>query len=210
MNIRVSRGKVVTIPEIKLNIVWLLKPVVFLACLIPLFMVVAGVADNKFVDPVEALLHNSGAWALRFLLITLCITPAQCILNRAIIAKFRRMIGLFAFFYASVHLGVWVALDQGLNVADALSAIVEQKFITVGIIAWLGLLMLAVTSNRFAVRKLGRKWKKLHNWVYILSVIAVVHFIWQVKGSELMEPLTYLGVLAALLLWRFVRVLKRQ
>lgn len=208
MNIRVARGKALTIPEIRLNAVWLLKPVVFLVCLIPLCIAIVGVANNQFVDPVESLLHSSGAWALRFLLITLCVTPVLHILKLAVVAKFRRMFGLFAFFYASVHLGVWVALDQGLNLADALSAIVEKKFITVGIIAWFGLLLLALTSNRFSVRRLGRRWKKLHNWVYIFSVMAVVHYVWQVKGSELLEPLAYLGVLAALLFWRFLRILK--
>ena len=195
---------------VSINYSRLLKPLVFVACLIPFGMAVFGVASGKFVDPVESLLLMSGEWGLQLLLITLCVTPAQFIFKWPGVAKLRRMLGLFVFFYATVHLLVWFALDQGLNVGDSLSAIVEKKFITLGIIVWIGLLILAVTSNRFATRKLGRKWKKLHSWVYILAVLAVVHFIWQVRANELLEPTAYLGVLAVLLLWRFVRLVKQD
>ncbi len=190
---------------------WLFKPLVFLICLIPIVPAVLGVASGSgaYVDPIEGLLLHSGEWGLRFFLITLCVTPAQILLKSAAIGKLRRMLGLFTFFYATVHLAVWVVLDQGLNLSDALSAIVEKKFITVGIVVWLGLLALALTSNRFSVRKLGKKWKGLHNSVYILAVMAVVHYVWQVKASELWEPTVYLGVLAGLLVWRFARVVKR-
>ncbi len=187
----------------------LLKPAVFILCLVPFFMAVAGVMTNKFVDPVEALLLISGEWGLRMLLITLCVTPIQFIFKWATVAKLRRMLGLFAFFYTTVHLAVWVVLDQGLDLGDALSAIVENMFITVGIIAWIGLLFLALTSNRFAVRKLGSRWKSLHNWIYLLVLLALVHFIWQVRASELLEPSIYLGAFALLLIWRFFRMIKR-
>jgi len=191
------------------NISRLLKPLVFIACLIPFGMAVFGVVSGKFVDPVESLLLISGEWGLRLLLVTLCVTPMQFIFKWPGVAKLRRMLGLFVFFYATVHLLVWVILDQGLNVGDALSAIVEKKFITLGIIVWVGLLILAVTSNRVATRKMGRKWKKLHSWVYMLAVLAVVHFVWQVRANEQLEPTAYLGVLAVLLLWRFVRLVKQ-
>jgi len=187
----------------------LLKPVVFCLCLLPFGVAVFNVANNKFVDPVESLLLMSGEWGLRFLLVTLCVTPVQFIFKWAGVAKLRRMLGLFAFFYATVHLLVWVVLDQGLDLGDAISAVIEKKFITLGILVWIGLLLLAVTSNRFSVRKLGKKWKKLHNWIYLLAVLAVVHFVWQVKASELLEPTVYLGVLSVLLLWRFARIVKR-
>jgi len=187
------------------HIKWL-KPLVFVICLLPAISALIGLFSNKFVDPVEALLHISGEWGLRLLLVTLCVTPIQFLFKWATVAKLRRMLGLFAFFYTTVHLSVWVVLDQGLDVGDAISAIVEKKFITVGMIVWCGLLALAVTSNRFAVRKLGRKWKGLHNGVYILAVLAVLHFIWQVKASERLEPTMYLGVLAILLVWRFLRM----
>jgi len=186
----------------------LLKPLVFVACLIPFGLAMFGVASNKFVDPVESLLLLSGEWGLRFLLITLCVTPVQVIFKWPAFAKLRRMLGLFVFFYATVHLLVWFMLDQGLNIGDALNAIVEKKFITLGIVVWLGLLLLAVTSNRYSTVKLGRKWKKLHSWVYLLAVLAVVHFIWQVKATELLEPTIYLGVLLVLLMWRFMRLVR--
>lgn len=201
--------KGVAMPDVSFNFSKFTKPVVFLVCLIPLCLAVYGVASNKFVDPVESLLLMTGEWGLRLLLITLCVTPVQFIFKWAGVARLRRMLGLFSFFYATLHLSVWVVLDQGLNLADALSAIVEKKFITFGIIVWLGLLLLAVTSNRFSVRRLGRRWKKLHNWVYLLAVLAVVHFIWQVKASEVLEPSVYLGFLGVLLGWRFFRMVRR-
>lgn len=211
MNSRVV-AKEVTAPAVNIGASMhfnkLLKPAVFLLCLVPLCMAVVGVATNKFVDPVESLLHVTGQWGLRLLLITLCVTPVQLIFKWAAVVKLRRMLGLFAFFYVTMHLAIWVVLDQGLDPGDAISAIFEKKFITVGIIAWFGLLLLAVTSNRYSVRKLGRRWKKLHSWVYLLALLGVVHFIWQVRANELLEPSMYLGTLVVLLLWRFARMVK--
>ncbi len=192
-----------------LSLTRLFKPLVFIVALLPAVFAVYGVASSQFVDPVETLLKITGEWGLRFLLITLCVTPIQFIFKWGGVAKLRRMLGLFAFFYATLHLAIWVVLDQGLDLQDAVNAIVEKKFITFGIAVWLGLLVLAVTSNRWSVRKLGRKWKNLHSLVYVLTVLAVVHFVWQVKASELLEPSVYLGALAVLLLWRFLRMVKR-
>ena len=208
MNTRVAQEKT-PMSGVSINFSRLLKPLVFVACLIPFGMAVLGVASNKFVDPVESLLLMSGEWGLRLLLVTLCVTPLQTIFKWPGVAKLRRMLGLFVFFYATVHLLVWLILDQELDVGAAVSAIVEKKFITLGIIVWIGLLILAVTSNRFSTRKLWRKWKKLHSWVYMLAVLAVVHFIWQVRANELLEPTAYLGGLAVLLLWRFIRLVKQ-
>ncbi len=186
-----------------------LKPLVFIVALLPAVFAVYGVANSQYVDPVESLLKITGEWGLRFLLITLCVTPVQIIFKWVGVAKLRRMLGLFAFFYATMHLAIWVVLDQGLDLQEAVNAIVEKKFITLGITVWVGLLVLAVTSNRWSVRKLGRKWKSVHNSVYVLTVLAVVHFVWQVKASELLEPTAYLGALAVLLVWRFMRMVKR-
>lgn len=209
MSPRDVTAKGVSITKTGFNKINLLKPVVFIICLLPLIMAVVGVATNKFVDPVDSLLHMTGEWGLRLLLVTLCVTPVQHLLKWAAVAKLRRMLGLFSFFYATVHLSVWLVLDQGMNFRDVVWAIIENKFITVGMVAWIGLLVLAVTSNRFSVRKLGRRWKSLHNWVYVLVLLAVVHFIWQVRASEILEPSMYLGVLALLLVWRFLRIVKR-
>lgn len=186
-----------------------LKPVVFIACLIPAAFVIYGVVTNQYVDPIEALEKSTGEWALRLLILTLCITPLQMILNWGAVAKLRRMLGLFVFFYATLHLLVWVVLDQGVDVSAAVSAIVEKPFITVGIIVWLYLLALAVTSNKFSVRKLGIRWKKLHNWIYFFTVLGVVHYIWQVRAGDILEPAIYMGVLAVLLGWRFTRIMSR-
>lgn len=189
----------------------LAKPALFVLCLFPLFSAVYGVAYNKLgANPVEVILHSSGEWGLRFLLITLCVTPIQVIFKWPAVARVRRMLGLYAFFYASLHLLIWLALDQGLDINEALKEIIEKKFITFGIIVWIGLLCLAATSNRWAVKKLGRNWKKLHNWVYVLTLFSVVHFIWQVKASELLEPSIYLGAFTVLLLWRFYRLAARS
>lgn len=189
----------------------LAKPVLFIVCLFPLFSAMYGVAYNKLgANPVESILHLSGEWGLRFLLITLCVTPIQVIFKWVAVARVRRMLGLYAFFYTTLHLIIWVVLDQGLDVNGALKEIVEKKFITFGIIVWIGLLCLASTSNRWAVKKLGRNWKKLHNWVYVLTLFSVVHFIWQVKSSEWLEPSVYLGALTTLLLWRFYRLAARS
>ena len=208
MNSRVAQ-KTGASERSKFSLMLFLKPAVFIACLIPALLAVYGVMSNKYVDPVEALLLTTGEWSLRILLITLCVTPVQFIFKWGAVARLRRMLGLFVFFYATMHLLIWVVLDQGLELSEALSAIVEKKFITIGIIVWLGLLALAVTSNRFSVRKLGVRWKKLHNWVYLLAVLAVVHFVWQVKASEILEPAIYLILLTILLGWRFLRMVKR-
>ncbi len=209
MSFRAVSAKGVTIPQPGFNKGKLLKPAVFIVCLLPFVMAVAGVATSRFVDPVESLLHITGEWGLRMLLITLCVTPIQFIFKWAAVAKLRRMLGLFAFFYTTVHLATWLVLDQGLNLRDAFESIIDNKYITVGIISWIGLFVLAVTSNRFSVRKLGRRWKSLHSWVYVLVLLGIVHFIWQVKASEIVEPSVYLGFFAVLLIWRFVRMVKR-
>ncbi|OED42286.1 hypothetical protein AB833_06425 [Chromatiales bacterium (ex Bugula neritina AB1)] len=185
----------------------LFKPAVFIVCLLPVVAAVAGVANNSVgPNPVEALLHSSGEWGLRFLLLTLSVTPLQMIFKWGTIAKFRRMFGLYAFFYALLHLTIWIVLDQGADYAAAFSEIVEKKYITVGIFVVLGMLPLAVTSNRWAIRRLGVRWKSLHRLIYPLSVLAILHFLWQVRANDVMEPAAYLVFLTVLLIWRFARV----
>ncbi len=186
----------------------MLKPTVFLVCLLPLAQVLLAVSQNQFANPVEAILQSSGEWALRLLMVTLFVTPLQFWFNWAWIARLRRMLGLFAFFYACLHLLIWLALEQEFSGSAVVAALLEKPFITVGMVVFTGLLPLAVTSNRFAVRKLGRRWKALHQWVYPLTVLALVHLTWQVKGSDLLEPVIYLVVLIGLLVWRFSRVLR--
>lgn len=189
----------------------LIKPVVFLICLLPAVAGIFAVATNRLgANPVEGLLHLTGEWGLRFLLITLCVTPLQITFKWLWIAKLRRMLGLFAFFYACVHLAIWLVLDQGLDLSTAISEIFEKKYITIGIVSLLAMVPLAVTSNRWSIRKLGKRWKPLHRLIYPVSVLAIVHFLWQVRAQDVLEPAAYLGFLLLLLIWRFVRQVKSK
>ena len=189
--------------------IWL-KPFVFLACLAPLLYNVLGVMQGSLgANPVEAILHSAGSWSMRLLLLTLCVTPLQQIFHWAAVAKLRRMLGLFVFFYASLHFAIWLVLDQQLNAATAFADIIEKKYITVGMVVLIGLGALTVTSNRWAVRKLGVGWKALHRIIYPLAVLTIVHYLWQVRANDVLEPALYLAVLLALLVWRFVKLMKR-
>ena len=183
---------------------WIIKPVLFVLCLSPAVAGLLGVIHGKLgANPVEAILHLSGEWALRLLLLTLMVTPLQRISRRSWVAQLRRMVGLFAFFYATLHVLIWLVLEQGLDVSQALREVLAKPFIMVGMVAIAGMLILALTSNKWSVRKLGRRWKALHRTIYLLSVLAIVHFVWQVKGADLVEPGWYLVVLIGLLGWRF-------
>ncbi len=185
----------------------LTKPVVFILCLLPLIAGIYSIATNSLVaNPVEDLLHLTGEWGLKFLLITLCVTPLQLTFKWLWIAKLRRMLGLYAFFYALLHLIIWVVLEQELDLSAAINEIIEKKYITIGIIALLAMLPLAVTSNRWAIRKLGKKWKPLHRMIYPIAVLVIVHFLWQVRAKDILEPAMHLGFLLVLLIWRFKKI----
>jgi methionine sulfoxide reductase heme-binding subunit len=153
-------------------------------------------SDGLGADPVEALTHGTGDWALRLLLGSLAITPLRR-LGLRVLAPFRRTLGLLSFFYACSHLLVYVLLDQGLDLGFIWEDVIEHPFVSVGFASFLCLLPLAITSTRGWIRRLGRRWIQLHRLVYVAAVAAVVHFIWLVK-ADLREPLVYAGVLAAL------------
>lgn len=153
-------------------------------------------------DPVAELTHRSGDWALRLLLLTLAVTPLRRLSGWSWPGSYRRMLGLHAFAYACLHFSVYLVLDLGGYWAQILDDIVKRPFITVGFLAWLGLLPLAATSTRAAMRRLGRRWGLLHRLVYPVALLAVLHFIWQVK-ADLREPLIYAAVLVVLLLARW-------
>jgi methionine sulfoxide reductase heme-binding subunit len=152
-------------------------------------------------NPIEAGLHLSGRWALIFLLLGLSITPLRRASGWSRVIKVRRTLGLFAFFYASLHLLVYLTLDQGLAWSFILEDVVKRPFITVGMTSFLLLVPLAVTSTRGWVRKLGRRWQTLHRLVYPATALAVLHFYWKVK-ADTFWPLVAAGVLAVLLLAR--------
>jgi methionine sulfoxide reductase heme-binding subunit len=159
-----------------------------------------GVGDLG-VNPIEAGLHLSGRWALVLLLLGLAVTPVRRLTGWGQVMKVRRTLGLFAFFYASLHLLVYLVLDQGLAWSFILEDVLKRPFITVGMASFVLLLPLAVTSTRGWIRRLGKRWQLLHRLVYLAAALAVLHFYWKVKADTLW-PLVAVGVLAVLLLAR--------
>lgn len=158
-------------------------------------------SDALGADPVAEIEHRTGLWALRMLMITLAITPLRQLTGQAVLIRFRRMLGLYAFFYASVHLCVYLGLDLRGYWAQIFEEIVKRPYLTVGFLAWLLLLPLAITSTQGWIRRLKRNWGRLHKAVYAVGVLAVLHFWWLVK-SDIREPALYAGILAVLLGWR--------
>jgi len=152
-------------------------------------------------DPVAQLEHRTGDWALRLLLATLAITPVRRLSGSAWLVRYRRMLGLFAFFYACVHLTTYLVIDLGGYWSQLLTEIAKRPYMTVGFSAWLLLVPLALTSTRRMMHRLGRRWQQLHRLVYVSALLAVLHFLWLVKADH-REPLIYLGILALLMLAR--------
>lgn len=174
------------------------KPLVFVLCLLPAaWLVFSAFSDRLGANPVEALSHRSGDWTLRFLLITLAVTPLHRQFQWPRLVALRRMLGLYAFFYAGLHFLIYLVLDRGLLMSEIIKDIGKRPYITIGFTALLLLVPLAATSNRYMIRRLGRNWKRLHRLVYIIAIFGVVHYLWLVK-SDLTEPLIYLIILAIL------------
>jgi sulfoxide reductase heme-binding subunit YedZ len=177
--------------------------------LLPALRLAYGLAtDSLGPDPVEDLTHTSGDWALRLLLATLAITPLRRLGLRAL-APFRRTLGLLAFGYATLHLLVYVGLDQGLALDFIWEDVREHPYVMLGFAAFLCLVPLAVTSTRTWIRRLGRRWVELHRLAYVAAVAAVLHFLWLVK-ADLREPLCYAALLAALFAARLLPALRAR
>lgn len=177
------------------------KVVVFLLALWPFFALLwsAFVDHDLTANPIKYLEHYTGDWTLRFLLITLAITPLRVLLKRPALTRFRRMLGLFAFFYGCLHLTTWATLDQQLDVHGMIADVVKRTYITVGMAGWLAMLPLAITSTQGWVRRMGyRGWTRLHRLVYLSATAGVIHYYWLVKSDERL-PLMY-GMILALLL----------
>jgi sulfoxide reductase heme-binding subunit YedZ len=184
--------------------VWV-KPAVFTACLLPLAWALGeGITVGLGTNPIEEITHRSGDWTLRFLLITLCVSPLRWLTGWTALLRLRRMLGLFAFFYATLHLFTYLWLDQFFLWGEIAADIVKRPFITVGMAAFVILLALAATSTQGAVRRLGRRWVTLHRGVYIAAILGVVHFWWLVK-FDVREPALYAVLLTVLLLGRVMR-----
>lgn len=177
----------------------LLKPVAFFVCLLPLIILTWQLfAGLLGANPIDEVADNTGEWALRFLLITLLATPLKRLFGWAWTIRIRRMLGLFAFFYASLHLFTYLWLDQFFDWGEIWLDILDRPFITVGMLAFTLLLPLAITSNNYMIRRLGRNWKRLHRLAYVIPALGVLHFWWLVK-ADVLEPLVYGAVLAVLL-----------
>ena len=180
-----------------------LKPLVFVLCLLPLAVLAwQGYTERLGANPIEAVTHATGEWSLRFLLLTLLMTPLRRWTGWSWPLRIRRMLGLFAFFYATLHLFTYLWLDQFFEWREIALDILDRPFITVGMLAYALLVPLAATSNRLAIRRLGRRWKTLHRLAYVAPALGVLHFWWLVK-ADVREPLVYGAALMLLLLLRF-------
>jgi methionine sulfoxide reductase heme-binding subunit len=187
------------------------KPLAFAACAVPAVWMTWGilVALGKVshggmdlgADPVKRLIHACGITALNMLLITLAVTPVRQLTGWNSLVRLRRMLGLFAFFYAVAHFTVYAWLDQTLDFKAIIADIVKRPYITIGMLALLLLVPLAVTSTNAMMRRLGRRWTTLHRLVYVIAALGIWHFWWQVK-KDIREPLLYVGMFALLMAWR--------
>jgi len=194
----------------QIRFIW--KPAVFIACLLPFVLVVGDlfeITGRLGANPIEEILDRFGNWSLRFILLTLAVTPVRRISGLNWLARFRRMFGLFTFFYVLMHFLTWLILDQGILLPAIIEDLAKRPFITVGFIALLLLTALAATSTAAIRRRMGRHWQTLHNAVYVVGILGVWHYWWQVK-KDITEPLVYAVILVVLLGARVTRKKKGQ
>jgi len=187
------------------------KVPIFLLCLVPLGVLVwRALTANLGANPVEFIQHATGDWTLRFLVFTLSITPLRKLLKLPELIRFRRMLGLFAFFYACLHFLTYLGPDQSFDLAAIWRDVAKRPFITVGFTAFVLLVPLAITSTAGWIRRLGgRRWQMLHRAIYISAICGVIHYYWLVK-SAVLRPLTYAAIVGVLLLWRLGDWLNRR
>ena len=182
---------------------------VTLACAAPLaWLLVAFSQDALGANPVERILHETGAWTLRLLLLTLAVTPLRRLTGWRGVAPYRRTLGLWTFVYALLHFAGYALLDLGLDLAALAEDLRERPYIMLGFSAFAILSLLALTSPRAAVRRLGRRWRSLHRLVYLAAILGVLHFVWLVK-ADLLEPAVYAALVALLLVSRLPPVVAR-
>lgn len=189
------------------------KPVVFLLALLPFaWLFYAAFADQLGANPAEALVRATGSWTLRFLCIVLAVTPLRVLSATPALARFRRMLGLFVYFYVAVHLLSYSWFDMGFDLPEILKDIAKRPFILVGFSAFLLLTPLALTSFNAAIKALGvRRWQKLHKLVYLVAGLALLHFFWMRAGkNNFAEVLVYAAIIALLLGWRVGQYLKKK
>ena len=179
------------------------KVAVFAACLVPLGILVwEGFTGGLGANPVEFIEHATGDWTLRFLAITLAITPLRKMLGLPLMIRYRRMLGLFAFFYVCLHFCTYIIFDQMLSLGGMWQDVMKRRYITVGFTGFVLLIPLAVTSTAAWIRRLGgRRWQRLHQAIYLTAVAGVIHYYWLVK-SDVHKPLEYAGIMGVVLAWR--------
>jgi len=194
----------------QIRFIW--KPIVFLMCLLPLLLLIGdafGVTGSLGANQIETILDRFGNWALRFIMIALAVTPLRRLTNWNWLSRFRRMLGLFTFFYAFMHFLTWLVLDQELRLSEILEDVIERPFITLGFTAMTLLTALAVTSFMAIRRRMGKRWQLLHNMAYVIGILGIWHYWWQVK-KDITEPLIYAGILFVLLTARVICYWKRH
>ncbi len=187
-----------------------IKPLLFAVCLAPFLALVIGVFSSSLgTNPVETLTHETGDWTLRFLLVTLAITPLRRVSGALWLIKLRRMFGLYAFFYACLHFMTYIWFDHYFDWSEIIEDIPERPFITMGFLAFVLLVPLAATSTNGMMRRLKKHWINLHKLIYIIAVLGILHFLWLVK-ADILEPAIYAVILLVLLGYRAYYQRKRM
>ena len=181
-----------------------IKALLFVVCLLPASRILWAAWTNDFgPNPVEFLQRWTGTWTLNLLLLTLCVTPLRVWTKMHWLGRLRRMLGLFCFFYASLHFLSFIGFDHGFSLDEIAADVFKRPFVTAGFAAFLLLIPLAVTSKQWAIRWLGgRRWQELHRSIYAIAIIATVHYFWLVKVTAILWPIAYGIAVAALLAWR--------
>ena len=188
--------------KILLTLIRYLKIFVFLLCLWPLYSIIYQIFYNKLgAEPVDKIINHFGEWTLIFIFLTLSMSPLKKITNSTMWIKYRRMLGLFVFFYASIHLLSYVGLDYRFDFQPIINDVLKKKFVFIGFAAWLLLIPLAITSSNKMMKILKHNWKKIHRLIYVIGIFGVLHFIWLSK-TIFFKPLIFLVFLIILLLFR--------
>lgn len=187
-----------------------LKPIVFLACLVPLARLGWKAYSSALgANPIQVITFSTGTWTLVFLLLTLTVTPLRKLTKQYWLIQYRRMLGLFAFFYGCLHFTTYIWLDQFFDLHSVYKDIYKRPFITAGFTAFVLMIPLALTSTQWSIRKLGKRWQKLHRLIYLSAIAGVVHYIWLVK-KDVRSPVIYATVLGLLLLYRVVAAYRNR
>ena len=182
------------------------KPLLFLLSTIPFCVLVYnGFTNNLTANPIKEITHFTGEWALNFLLVTLSITPLRTLTRKNALIRFRRMLGLFAFFYACLHFSTYLVLDQFFDWDEIVRDVAKRPYITVGFTAFVLLIPLAVTSTNKMVQRLGNNWRRLHSLIYPSAVLVIFHYLWLVK-ADILPPVIYGLILCLLLALRSPRL----